>query len=725
MTMDDRRLVSLITQKLGRSLNDEGGEVSKLREDNFDRYYGKDYGNEEDGYSSYVSRECLEVVEWAIPSVMKVFLAGDRIVEFDAVGEDDEDDAKQETDVVNHWLLQKNKGFMALYELIKDCLMNPVAYAKVWIDERERTTTSTYRGILQQQFDELQAEKENEVELLGQDVIELYGEAIPTFDCRVTRTEALKDIKFDALAPEEVLIDRNCVALDVDSADFVCHRARRSMSYLVEDGIPPEDLEGLHNDSEREFDDERTNRLFYEEEHPQGGDVDDDTEPTRQFWVTEVWGYFDVDEDEVAEQRHILMIGDEIFENEEMEFQPIVAVSAIPIPHKHTGMSYIEAVKDLQLISSDLYRQLLNNVYKQNVRKMFIHDAAMLDTNETMNQFLDPDSEIVVTRLPPEQSITYEQPSTVIMEILEAIKLIQERPQMRSGVSPQLSLDPEVLQQSTEGAFTQAMDWANQRLETLVRIFAETAMKPIMLKAHQLSRLHMDVPKAVKLNGKWIDISPQDWRTREDMTVNVGLGFNTKQEKLGVLTNVLAAQKEALPYGLANLKGIYNTLERMVMASGAGPVSAFFIDPEDPEKFEPPEPKADPGMIVAEAEKMKAETESQTKPKQIDAEIKKTDSEAQLKTAEAQHAAQAEKTKMEISWAEIRNKKRELDLKERELDAEIARESLKVDAEVGLKKAETTKTREETTALGIDNSDLADQLSKTVKEGEKKQGEAA
>ena len=402
--MDERRLVSLIAKKLDRSLNDQGGEVSDLREDNFDRYYGKPYGNEEEGYSSYVSRECLEVVEWALPSLMKVFLSSDRVVEFDAIGEDDEDQARQETDIINHWLLRKNKGFLMLYELIKDVLMNPVAYAKVWVDEREVTRTESYKGLVQPQLEGLEADERNEVTEVTERVISLdeLGEQIPVFDVRIERRETLKNIVFSALPPEEVAIDRDLTSLDCDEADFICHRVQRTFSYLVEQGYDPEDLENVTEESDKEFNDERVNRLFYEEEHPTGSEDDGgDDEPTKTFWVHEIWGMFDVDEDGVAERRHIVMIGDEIFENEEIDYQPVIACSAIPIPHKHTGMSYIEAVKDLQLISSDLYRQLLNNVYKQNVRKTFMHDNAILDTNETMNQFLDPDSELVLTRTPP------------------------------------------------------------------------------------------------------------------------------------------------------------------------------------------------------------------------------------------------------------------------------------------------------------------------------------
>lgn len=703
MPMDDGELVNIIERKLERSLNDQGGGVSDVREDNFDRYYGKEYGTERKGYSSYVSRECLEVIEWAMPAVMKVLIQDNRqIVEFDPVGPEDEDAARQETMAVNYWLLRKNKGFLALFEFVKDALMNPVAYAKVWIDDRTKVTRRTYDNLLAGELEILAADRQNEILTVVEKTITVEGQEIPVFEVEIERTDSRKSVTFSTLAPEEVLIDRTLTSLDMDEADFICHRARRTMSELVEMGIDAGDLDGLTIDSEHEFDDERTNRLFYEEEHPTGADEDDEDTPTQGYWVHEIWGRFDCDEDNVAEQRHILMIGNEIFINEEIEYQPIVAVSAIPIPHKHTGISYVETVKDLQAISSDLIRQLLDNVYNQTVNKKYIYDGAILENNETLDQILDPESEFVITRMPPGQSVEFEQRANIIPEILQAIELLKDVPHMRSGVSPELSLDPDVLKQTTEGAFEQAMQWSNQRLELLVRLFAELGLKPIALKAHQLLRTEVDEAQTVKLRGAWVTVNPGEWEERTDMTVNAGLGHATDIQKLTNLRGVLDLQKEALGFGLASPKHIYTTLEKMVEAASLGSASQYFVDPESPE-YQPPQPQEDPALLVAQAELMKAQTEQQVLPARVKADMLKAQTEQQTKVG-------VEQAKIQQAWAEIRLKEQELGIKREETQALITRDDDVSEADIALKEAQAAKARADARISATEASDLATEL---------------
>ena len=94
MTTDELQV--WLKGKLSNTLNDDGNEVSSLREENFDYYLGKKYGNERRGYSQVVTRETFEAVEWAMPSIMRAFTAGDRVVSFTPNGPHDEAQADQD-----------------------------------------------------------------------------------------------------------------------------------------------------------------------------------------------------------------------------------------------------------------------------------------------------------------------------------------------------------------------------------------------------------------------------------------------------------------------------------------------------------------------------------------------------------------------------------------------------------------------------------------------------
>ena len=61
-----------------------------------------------------------------MPPLMDVFCGADDVMEFNAVGPEDEEAAQQETDYVNHVFMNQNSGFMILYTMFKDALLSKV-----------------------------------------------------------------------------------------------------------------------------------------------------------------------------------------------------------------------------------------------------------------------------------------------------------------------------------------------------------------------------------------------------------------------------------------------------------------------------------------------------------------------------------------------------------------------------------------------------------------------
>ena len=88
----------------------------------------------------------------------------------------------------------------------------------------------------------------------------------------------------------------------------------------------------------------------------------------KEYDVEECYLLADVDGDGIAERRKVIKIGREIWQNEEDDYVPLVAMASIIMPHTHTGMGMAEPVMDLQLISSTLMRQQLTNLYHINSR---------------------------------------------------------------------------------------------------------------------------------------------------------------------------------------------------------------------------------------------------------------------------------------------------------------------------------------------------------------------
>jgi hypothetical protein len=138
------------------------------------------------------------------------------------------------------------------------------------------------------------------------------------------------------------------------------------------------------------------------------------------------------------------------------------------------------------------------------------------------------------------------------------------------------------------------------RTELIARIFAEVGMKPLMRELHAILQKNQNKEKWVQIRGKWIEIRPDEWKTRYNMTVNVGLGSGNKDRQMQSISQILAMQEKLLQTGRGiTEQNVYNALEKLVEYSGLGDVNEFFTDPST----QPPpsdEPSTEEKMAMAQ-----------------------------------------------------------------------------------------------------------------------------
>ncbi len=775
-TMSDSEVVGFLGRKITQAMNDEDGDLSQVRQENFNYYVGKEYGTERDGYSKFVTRETLETVEWVLPSILRVFTSGDKVVVFDPAGPDDELQSDQETDITNYYVSKANKGkgFLSLHHWFKDALMFPNGYIKCYINETLATDVGTVTGVdavgLQMLVDDPDVEileQESRTILIdmpapvpgqpagpgmqqpgqppmpgmqpGQPPMPgmpgappgppqvppqlqvIKGEPpqkvpVEVFDLRVRTTKEIMELRLDPVPPEECLIDPDCTSLDLDEADFVCHRVRKSYTQLVLEGYDPDELDQVGSGENYQWNDERTNRLFYEDEDP---DTELDDDPSmRQYWVHECYAWYDYDNDGIGERRRTVLIGDRVFENTETNYQPIVALSAILMQHKHTGMSYADIVKDLQILLSTLTRQLLDNIYKINVRRKVFSEDALTEDGATMEAILNTQAEFIPVRGPANAAFVPEPSQSIVNEILPVIQYFEDRVGMRSGVNPSAQIDPNQLQDITATAFTGALDAASQRIEMLIRIYAETGVRFLMLKVHQLLRSHWDIARAVKIRGEWVNVDPSGWRERTDMTVNVGLGFNNRQQQLALLVQLLSMQKEAVAAGLSNPDKIYNALDKLVNAAGLGDVRQYFVDPKSPEYQPPQPPPPPPEAMLAQAQAQALQAEQMRKGQEAQAAAQKDAAEMQIKAQAARDKAELDKLDKQLDMkrldAQIAKDNREQAQAEAKLPSEIEN----IEADTDLKRAQAGKSRVEASSTALESSETVKEAKEIIEDND-------
>lgn len=140
-------------------------KLSAERSDAMDYYLGemeKDMPAPE-GRSRAVSTDVADTVEGIMPSLMEIFCSSDEVVKFAPVGPNDTQAAEQETDYVNHVVMQQNPGFLILYSFIKDALLSKTGLVKVWWEEKTIEERETYFDLTDDAFAILTADPDVEI----------------------------------------------------------------------------------------------------------------------------------------------------------------------------------------------------------------------------------------------------------------------------------------------------------------------------------------------------------------------------------------------------------------------------------------------------------------------------------------------------------------------------------------------------------------------------------
>ena len=571
--------------KIESSMGAPDGDVSERRQKNLDYYTGQPYGDERDGYSKVITMECFEAVQWALPSLVRMFMTG-KFAAFIPDGEHDEEQCDQETDVVNNFVTNDTDFYEWCHAWCTDGMIYPNGYLKVYIDEARDMRTVHHENLTLEQL----AVLEQDDSLFNGEITDGDSVTLPQLDpqtgqmvqvptqlynVKARYLEERNNIKVEAVPPEEVFVDNDLRCVDLDKAEFVCHHREITRSELVAMGFDRDMVWNLPTTRRLKHSSERTNRAKYHDEDPNYGD---DFDAMRKIDLYECFAYLDVDDDGYAEYCRFLFAGkSELLEWGEWDYQPLIALSCYPQPHRHAGLSMVDVSRENQRINSVLKRQTLDNMYRVNRPRQIIGRG--VNVEQAMNYVPHGIIEAVVVN-----QVTAENIPVMTQHIMPFMEFVRDELDRRTGITRlSAGLDADTLASSTMGAYLESLGQATQRLEMLARNFAETGFKKVALKIHHLLRTRQNPQLTTKLGKSWIHIDPRQWNPRHRMRARVGIGTGSAKEKLAASMQMMEAQGQARPFGLANERGMYKSLEDFTEALGKNDTESYFVDPQSPE----------------------------------------------------------------------------------------------------------------------------------------------
>ena len=674
--MTKEELSAYVEQEIQGALGYGDGKLTQQRTDAMDRYYGKKYGNEQEGRSQIVTRDVADVIEWIMPSLMKIFTGGDKVVQFEPQGPEDVEMAKQATDYTNYVIMKQNPGFSIIYSWFKDALLQKNGIVKHFWDDTTEVTREEYKNLTEEEFTSLLIDDDIEiVEHTANGTEELVEGQLPqpiTHDAVVKRTRESGQVCIEPVPPEEFLINK--YAKGIEDARFVGHRVKKTKSELLAQGYPKAKLERAFSAQEAEWKSERLARFDYDGDssYP-NGDIDDGV------WVTECYIRVDFDNDGIDELRKITKVGDELLDNEAVDSVPFSSLTPVPMPHKFYGLSIYDLISDLQLIKTTLMRNLLDNMYlTNNGRYEVVEGQANLDDLMTSRP-----GGIVRVRTPgavsPLATPQLDQNSFNMLGYLDSIR------EERTGVNKNsMGIgDGGLKSHQTATGVAQVMTAAQQKIELIARVFAETGMKDLANSVYQLIQKFESPEKIVRLNNKWTTLYPAEWKEKMDCTAQVGLGFGNKDMNLMHLGQLAQTIQMVAQHPAAGMmikpKNVYNLIAEQIKAMGMKNVEDFITDPGDqePQQQGPsPEEQAKQAEMQLKAEELKLklqkmQTESALKQKEMELEAQLAQQELALKAEEAQVNMQIKAQELEIKKADLALKQQELIL-EREQGRPVA-----------------------------------------------------
>ena len=598
-------------------------KLSSERSDAMDYYLGdmsKDMPAQ-DGRSRAVSTDVADTIEGLMPSLMEVFAGSDEVVRFEPVGPEDVDAAEQETDYVNHVFMQRNPGFLILYSFIKDALLSKVGVVKVWWEEREEEERETYLDQPDEAFALLIADPDVEVVahtarddpsfvpppdpgMLNPLGLDPAAPRPQLHDVTVVTRRTYACARVEGVPPEEFGISRN--ARSLKDCGYCFHEVLKREADLITAGYDAEQIRKLPSDSELANPEELARDTVDEHLTAAGGTgagEDASNRANRLIKITEHYVRMDYEGDGKVALYRVTTGGEqgEVLKRDgELEIVPedaipFAAMTPVIVTHRFFGRSIADLVMDIQRIKTALLRAILDNAYLAVNPRVEVSESHATET--TLDDLLvSRPGGIVRTKMPG--GINWQQVPSIAGAVFPVLQYADATREWRTGVTRQgQGIDANALQNQSATAVNQAFTAAQARMKLIARIFAETGIRDLFSLLHATIRKHGSQPATVRLRNRWVSVDPRDWKTRNDMTIDVGLGTGGKAERLSQVMALIGLQKEALAGGMGNLvvpENLYNSAKEVVKLLDLKNVERFFTDPRTQA---PPPTRPDPKLM--------------------------------------------------------------------------------------------------------------------------------
>ncbi|MEW6095736.1 MAG: hypothetical protein AB1567_04310 [bacterium] len=573
MEQNQEEILNFCLKKIDR-LKPTVDRLNELRTKTLEYYHSKPYPWDKDlegKWSTVITDDVKNAINWALPSLTRIFTGSKDVVSITAQGAEDEKKAKYMTELTNYQLQIKNNWEFFIQDLLFDTLLFGTGFAKVYWKKHKERVLKTYENLTfeEMQFIKLKPNVEilkEEERMISVDKIDEFGNVISVEE-KIYNIEVAYTIEdeypiLENVAPEDIGFTANTKSLD--NVDFIFHKIKRK-DYEIKE-IYGKDKDELQQATSEEIISRLKKERFYNIDIDEFYNKDDEL-----YTIYECYFNF-----KSSVPMRAVICGN-IFLEEPVENpygrHPFFATVTNKVSHRLWGEALADYIKLYQIIRTDLIRQFLNNVNYSNNSVVLIDKLKINPIEFRNNRF--PGGIVTTEGLGGYESVNFPPMQPWVFSLFELIT--QERD--ATGISRySQGLDPNTLNKTARGVLA-IMQASQQRLELMARIFG-VGIARIVNFVVDLNIKYFKKTQSIRLFNKWIEISPENIIGRYDISVNAGIGGNEQiiitqmQQLLGLFTQI---GKFGIP--IISPQNVYNVMKELIEAMGKKNVSDFITEP--------------------------------------------------------------------------------------------------------------------------------------------------
>lgn len=573
MTPDQRDKAQQLKTQLQQCHGFDGDEISNAREDALNYYFQRERGDEVAGRSAVVSGDVSAMVEATVAQMVDAF-SSDRICDFDPLDSSDEDQAQLESEAVQWYVMGRENGFLELVSAIKEALL--LRNGVIQIDAEDITRRITKRMT--------NVEPEAYAELRDQPGVVGDKYDAETGDLALTIEKTAREFKMTSVPLENFLYHSEWHKPYISGIPICAVRHITTRAEMIALGLPKKKVMGLTQHS---------GQLKAESQarNPKHGKfqtkaLDKSQELVEWYEIharTEAAGGAD-------ELRRICFhyTDSEILLDEPAPFIKLAAGTAILNPHRFTGISLYDKLKQNQDIRTALRRALLDNVNATTKNRLAGLDGVVnVDdaTDGRVNNLVRVKNVVPDVR---QALMALQVPDTSANILANLESTARERSEMGGA-----ALDLQTAQMQIGGdrmgsqGLEKAYSVAEQLSASMMKTLATTLIREVFLLAHKTLREYFDEPVPIKRNGKWQYVTPSEWPERHSVTVKPGMSPGERARRINAMTQVINSQMMLADKGmdevLVNLDSFNRALLDWARLSEVQNPEQYFLDPQSQE----------------------------------------------------------------------------------------------------------------------------------------------